>query len=186
MDAARALDPSTPLRPAVVPAPAGDARSWYALRTLSRHEKKVRARLIEGGFETFLPVYVRWSRWRDRRARVEFPLFPGYCFVRCLVADRVRILNIPGIAGFVGPGGRPEAVPDVELDQIRRLIASQYRYDPHPYLHEGDEVEVIRGPLAGVRGRLVRKDRSTRLVIAVTLIRQAASLEIHPADVAPV
>ena len=47
-------------------------------------------------------------------------------------------------------------------------------------------MEVIRGPLAGVRGKLLRKDRSTRLVLAVTLIRQAAVLEIHPADVAPV
>lgn len=186
VDPAHALEISSPHRPVLVPSPAAEAPRWYALRTRSRHEKQVRARLIEGGFETFLPLYVRWSQWRDRRARVEFPLFPGYCFVRCLASERVRILNIPGIAGFVGPGGRPEAVPDIELDQIRRLIASQYRYDPHPYLHEGDEVEVIRGPLAGVRGRLIRKDRSTRLVIAVTLIRQGASVEIHPADVAPV
>jgi transcription antitermination factor NusG len=47
-------------------------------------------------------------------------------------------------------------------------------------------VEVVRGPLAGVRRHIVRKDRSTRLVLAVTLIRQAAAVEIHPADVEPV
>ena len=48
------------------------------------------------------------------------------------------------------------------------------------------DVEVVRGPLAGVRGKLLRKDRVTRLVLAVTLVRQAAVVEIHPADVIPV
>ena len=48
------------------------------------------------------------------------------------------------------------------------------------------DVEVVRGPLAGVRGKLLRKDRITRLVLAVTLINQAAVVEIHPADVVPV
>jgi hypothetical protein len=48
------------------------------------------------------------------------------------------------------------------------------------------EVEVSRGPLAGVRGRLVRKDRRARLVIAIHLIRQAAAVEIDAADVRPV
>jgi len=48
------------------------------------------------------------------------------------------------------------------------------------------DVEVVRGPLMGVRGKLLRKDRVARLVIAVTLIRQAAVVEIHSADVVPV
>jgi hypothetical protein len=37
-----------------------------------------------------------------------------------------------------------------------------------------------------VRGRLIRKDRTTRLVLGVTLIHQAVVVEIHPADVARV
>ncbi len=37
-----------------------------------------------------------------------------------------------------------------------------------------------------VRGKLLRKDRMTRLVLAVTLIHQAAVVEIHPADVVQV
>jgi hypothetical protein len=37
-----------------------------------------------------------------------------------------------------------------------------------------------------VQGRLVRKNRSARLVIAVTLIRQGASVEIDAADVVAV
>ena len=45
---------------------------------------------------------------------------------------------------------------------------------------------MVRGPLLGVRGRLVRKGRTTRLIVAVDLIRQGVSLDIDVADVEPV
>ena len=163
-----------------------DPAQWLVLRIRSRHEKKVRDELLIRQIETFLPLYERWSRWKDRRQRVEFPLFPGYCFVRLQSTDRLRALNIPGAAGFVGFKGYAEPVADIEIAALSRLVASTMRYDPHPFLTEGMLVEVLRGPLAGMRGTIVRKDRSTKLVLAVTLIHQAAAVEIHPADVAPV
>ena len=169
-----------------MPADATPLSHWLVLRTRSRHEKKVRDELANRRIEAFLPLYERWSRWKDRRARVEFPLFPGYCFVRSGSTERLRVLNTPGVAGFVGFNGYAEPVPDVEIEALRRLVTTEIRYDPHPFLSEGMLVEVVRGPLKGVRGRIERKDRATKLVLAVTLIHQAAALEIHPADVAPV
>jgi len=62
-------------------------------------------------------------------------------------------------------------------------MASTLRYDAHPYLQEGMAVEVIRGPLEGVRGILLRKDKPFRLVISVRLIRQAVSVGIDASDV---
>jgi hypothetical protein len=47
-------------------------------------------------------------------------------------------------------------------------------------------VEVIRGPLAGLRGFLLRKGARARLVIGVSLIQQGASVELDALDVAPV
>ena len=156
---------------------------WYVLRTRSRHEKTVRDQLVRREVETFLPLAERWSRWKDRRKKVAFPLFPGYCFARFSLVDRLRVLNVVGVADLVGISGRPEPVPDAEIEAIQRLASTTLQYDPHPFLAEGMDVEVVRGPLAGVRGKLLRKDRLTRLVLSVTLIRQAAVVEIHPADV---
>jgi len=156
---------------------------WYVVRTRSRHEKIVRDQLVGREVETFLPVVERWSRWKDRRKKVAFPLFPGYCFARFPLVERLRILSAVGVADLIGTGGRPEAVPDAEIEAIQLLARTTLQYDPHPFLAEGMEVEVVLGPLAGVRGKLLRKDRVTRLVLAVTLIRQAAVVEIHPADV---
>jgi hypothetical protein len=48
------------------------------------------------------------------------------------------------------------------------------------------QVEVIRGPLQGVHGILLRKEKRHRLVLGVRLIQQAAAVEIDIADVVPV
>ncbi|MER3423996.1 MAG: hypothetical protein C4293_12990 [Nitrospiraceae bacterium] len=72
------------------------------------------------------------------------------------------------------------------MEALRRMISSHRYYDPYPYLNEGMPVEVIRGPLQGIRGKLVRKAAHCRLVISINLIRQAASVEIDSADIAPI
>jgi transcription antitermination factor NusG len=163
-----------------------DEPRWYAVRTRSRHEKKVREQL-EGHpeVEVFLPLWERWSRWKDRKQRVQFPLFPGYCFVRFRYGDRLQVLKTFGVVALVGIKGQSEPVPDAEIEAVRAAVESKLRYDPHPYLTEGMEVEVVHGPLMGVRGRLLRKDRSARLVLSVTLIRQSVAVEIDAADVIP-
>jgi len=159
---------------------------WLAFRTRSRHEKKVRDDLARRGIESFLPLYPRWSRWKDRTMRIEDPLFPGYCFGRFVPGvpgQLLSALRVPGVVGVVSTCGRPEPVLDEEIDAIQRLMDSELLYDPHPFLAIGTVVEVARGPLAGLRGTLLRKDRVARLVLSISLIRQAAAVEIHPADV---
>lgn len=158
---------------------------WYAIRTRSRHEKKVAAQLAGRGIEPFLPLAKRWSRWKDRRKWIEVPLFPGYCFGRFSHQARTLVLKAVGVVSLVGRHGVPEPVPDEEIEAVRRVVASPIPYDPCPELVRGQSVEVIRGPLMGVRGLLVRKEPKARLVIVVNAIRQGASLEIDAADVAP-
>jgi transcriptional antiterminator NusG len=159
---------------------------WYALKTRSRHEKRVRDQLLQRDIDTFLPLCDTWRQWKDRKKKIELPLFPGYCFARFPLIERLRVLNVLGVADLVGINGRPEPIREDELTAIQQLVSTKLEYDPHPFLEEGMDVEVVRGPLAGVRGKLLRKDRVTRLVLAVTLVRQAAVVEIHPADVVPV
>jgi transcriptional antiterminator NusG len=159
---------------------------WYALKTRSRHEKRVRDQLVQRDIDTFLPVCESWRQWKDRKKKVELPLFPGYCFARFPLVERLRVLNVLGVAELVSIKGHPEPIREDELTAIQQLVSTRLHYDPHPFLEQGMDVEVVRGPLAGVRGKLLRKDRVTRLVLAVTLVRQAAVVEIHPADVIPV
>ena len=162
-----------------------DDLNWYAIRTRSRHEKRVHQQLVGPGVEPFLPLVTRISRWKDRRKKLQIPLFSGYCFARFPLSQKLRILKTFGVVGIVGINGHAEPVPEGEIEAIQRLVAAPLRYDPYPYLKEGMWVEVIRGPLMGVKGILVRKEPRDRLVLTVNLIRQAASVEIDTADVAP-
>ena len=65
-------------------------------------------------------------------------------------------------------------------------MISVLRYHPRLYLYEGMQVEVVRGPLQGVHGILLRKERRHRLVLGVRLIQQAAAVEIDVSDVMPI
>jgi transcriptional antiterminator NusG len=170
--------------PPVAPlAEAGAASPWFAVWTRSRHEAIVHQQLEAKGLPAFLPTMGRWSRWKDRRKRVEFPLFPGYCFVRVEPADALRVRSCAGVVGLVGIDGRPVPIAEHEIESIRTLIETDLRFDPCPFIRAGDLVEVVRGPLRGVVGRLVRKGTRSRLVLSVGLIAQGVTVDVDAADV---
>jgi transcriptional antiterminator NusG len=157
---------------------------WFAIWTRSRHEQVVRQQLERKHIESFLPTITRWSRWKDRKKRIDWPLFPGYCFAQFDPDDSLSILKCTGVVNIVSVEGKPAPIPEYELDSIRLLIGSELQFDPCPMIREGEMVEVVHGPLRGVVGRLMRKDTKTaRLVLSVNLIGQAVSVEVDAADV---
>jgi transcription antitermination factor NusG len=162
-----------------------DNLHWYALRTKSRHEKFVRDQLNKQGIEPLLPTVKRLSQWKDRKKEIEVPLFSGYCFVRFGKEGKLPVQKVVGVLEVVG-NKRPEPIPEEEIESLKTLMTSILPYDPHPYLHEGMRVEVVRGPLQGVHGILLRKEKRHRLVIGVRVIQQAAVVEIDVNDVVPV
>ena len=157
--------------------------AWHAVWTRSRHEASVAGQLAGKGIEAFLPTLPRWSRWKDRRKRIDWPLFPGYCFARIGVDDSMAVRRCAGVVSIVATGGQPASIPDAEIEAIRTLVTSDLQYDPCPLIHEGDLVEVVSGPLRGVVGRLVRKGARARLTLSVDLIGQGVSVEVDAADV---
>lgn len=158
--------------------------AWFALWTRSRHEQVVREELARRQVDVFLPTVTRWSRWKDRKKKIDWPLFPGYCFARFDPEDSLPILKCTGVVSIISFDGKPAPIPEREIEGIRRLVGSDLQFDPCPLLHEGQLVEVTHGPLKGVVGRLLRKDGArARLVLSVDLIGQAVSVEVDAADV---
>jgi transcription termination/antitermination protein NusG len=156
---------------------------WYALWTRSRHEQVVREQLERKQIEVFLPTITKWSRWKDRKKQIDWPLFPGYCFARFDAQDSLPVRKCTGVVNIVSFEGEPAPIPEYELDGIRRLLDTKLAFDPVPLINEGSMVEVVHGPLKGVVGRLVQKKEKARLVLTVDLIGQAVSVEIDAADV---
>ena len=160
-----------------------DGLAWYAVWTRSRHEQVVREQLLRKGLEAFLPTITRWSHWKDRKKQVDWPLFPGYCFVRFNGVERLPVLKCTGVVNIVSFDGDIAQIPEREIESIRQLVESDLQFDPCPLIREGMMVEVTHGPLKGVVGRLVRKGSHARLVLSVDLIGQAVSVEVDASDV---
>ena len=145
----------------------------------------MREQLEQKHIEAFLPTVTRWSRWKDRKKKIDWPLFPGYCFARFNPRERLPILKCAGVVNIVSFEGEPAPIPEHEIDGIRRLVESDLAYDPCPLIREGMMVEVDARPVEGRRRPSVRKSDKARLVLSVDLIGQAVSVEVDAADVKP-
>jgi transcription antitermination factor NusG len=155
---------------------------WYAAYTRANHERRVADQLVERGMEYFLPQYESLRNWKDRRVRLQMPLFPGYVFVHLALQNRLRVLQVPGVACLVGFAGRPMAVPEEEFARIRGFLNKGLRAEPHPYLQAGRRVRVRSGPLEGMEGIVLRRKNGWRLVISLDLIHRAMDVDVDGAD----
>ncbi|MFQ5788187.1 MAG: transcription termination/antitermination protein NusG [Thermodesulfobacteriota bacterium] len=163
-------------------------KNWFAVYTRARHEKIVNSSLAEKDIETFLPLIDVISRWKDRKKKVQLPLFPGYLFVNMNLMELneiFNVLNTHGVVRILGNNGEPIPIPIEQIEATRKLIETKLKFSPFPYYPEGTEVVVVRGPLEGVRGRILQIRGTYRLILSVNLIKRSVSVEVDIRDIEP-
>ena len=129
---------------------------WWAVYTKHQHEKRVAEIVVAKGAEVFLPLYDSDRRRRDRTVTLALPLFPSYVFVREQPEIRVLLLSTPGVHMIVTRGPAYDVIPDDEIRNLRIALAAERGIEPHTFLQIGERVQIIRGPLPGLEGFLVR------------------------------
>ncbi len=167
-----------------------DTPLWYACRTRARAEKRA-ARLLAGNsVESYLPVVEQLRQWSDRKKRVAFPLFPGYVFARFDLRKTYEVLNTPGIVTIVRANGYPTPVRDEELEAVRILVTGVKAGEAMPRPVETVTVEqkviATRGVFAGMRGVLLEERGRTRVVVRLSVLCQAVSVELPRRVLRPV
>jgi transcription termination/antitermination protein NusG len=155
--------------------------NWYAVYTQPRHEKKVAQQLAMRSVEAYLPLYESIRRWKDRRTKLNLPLFPGYVFVRMVLQQRLKVLEVPSVVQIVGNNGHPSALPDEDIERLRGSLANR-KMEPHPYLAMGKRVRIRSGPLAGLEGTVLRRKGQIRIVISIDAIQRSVVMELETAD----
>lgn len=158
---------------------------WYAVWTRSRQEKVAATFLDAFGVYYYLPINSEFRKWSDRRQRVEVPLFRGYLFVRInpFSGERLQVLKTPGVVGLVGNQAGPLPIPDREIEDLRTVLAAQVKCSEHPFLKEGDRVQVVRGVLAGIEGILLLTNSEERILISIGLIHQSLAVNVLRKDI---
>lgn len=114
---------------------------------------------------------------------VEYPLFPGYIFVRSTfqAADQLVILKTVGAVRLLGTQTGPVAIPDIQVESLKILTSSHMDLitGANISLKKGDPVMIIEGPLTGIRGEFIRQKGKGRVVIKIDILRQYAGTEIE-------
>jgi transcription antitermination factor NusG len=159
---------------------------WFALRVRSNRERLAALHLRNRGFEEFSPTFRTERQWSDRKKRLDQFLFPGYVFCRLNPEDRLPVLSVPGAVGLVGFGNGPSAIPESEIESVRKMVGSGLLVAPWPFLAAGQSVLIERGPLRGVEGILQEVKKAFRLVVSVDLLQRSVSAEVDRNWIRPV
>jgi transcription antitermination factor NusG len=151
---------------------------WFALTVRPNHEHSATRGLGCQGFETYLPVYRARKRWSDRVRQTDAVLFPGYVFCRFGLREKLRVLQSPGVRSIVGAGKQPAPVEENEISAVRAVLSSGGAVAPWPYLRIGQSVIIEHGPLAPLRGVILRTKNSWRVVVSVDALGSSVSVEL--------
>lgn len=155
---------------------------WYVLWTCSHSEQLVYDQLAPKGFHLFLPKIDIWSRRGGLRHLIRAPMFPGYLFLRHAMdkASYIEVRKARGLVRILGErSDRLAVVPDAEIEAIQRVLDARVPAMPHPYLREGQQVRITRGPLAGVEGILVQiKSNKGILVLSIELLQRSVAVAV--------
>jgi len=137
-------------------------KKWHVFYVQARHEKKVRDRLIEDGFEPYLPLERVLKQWTQRKKWVEEPLFRSYIFVKIAPYEIMNILQIPGIVTYVRYAGKPAVIRQQHIDIIKKLLTTETTFEVSTQKIElGSEIEIQTGPFIGMKGH-VKEIRGNR------------------------
>jgi len=159
--------------------------NWYAVHTMARHEKRVAAQFEEKRVRTFLPLLHQIHRWSDRRSIVEIPMFSCYAFVRMVQSsdERLKVLRTPGVLGFVGNERRGTAIPDEQIESLRKVINENVPCFPHCFISAGKRVRIRGGALDGVEGIFMLQGDDQSLLVSVELLSRTVSIRVEGYDI---
>ncbi len=164
-------------------------RRWYVVHTYSGYENKVK---------TNLEHRVRSMEVRDKIFDIEIPtedvievkgrkknivqrkVFPGYILVSMQLDDDswYVVRNTPGVTGFVGQGGKPTPLSELEVERIlKRKTFTKPK--PKTEFTVGESVKVNDGPLAEFEGTIseINVDQS-KLKVLVNIFGRDTPVEL--------
>jgi transcriptional antiterminator RfaH len=146
---------------------------WYAVYTNPRAEKLVHGRLEEAEIEAFLPLQKTYRQWSDRKKLVVKPLLSSYVFVKVLQREFPVVFQVPGVVRFVSFEGKPVAIPQNQIDNLRLLVNSDAEIEvTSELLAKGDNVEVTSGSLMGLTGELISFGGKKKVVVRIDRLDQ--------------
>ncbi|MBF9234694.1 transcription termination/antitermination protein NusG [Microvirga alba] len=152
--------------------------SWYVIFTNPKCEERAQGGLEALGYATFLPMMAKWVKVpphrakgdKNKRERVERPLFPRYLFVGLEqgLDSFYPIRLTDGVADILNNKGAPIRVPD---EIMSRMQDAYERGDHDETVKEaqrfaakfasGQTVRMASGPFEGFTATILNASKTT-------------------------
>ena len=159
---------------------------WYVIHTYSGYEAMVQdslEKLIENNnlqeniFEIVIPTEETLEeKANGKKKLVKRKKFPCYVFLKMIYSNDIWYLvtNTRGVTSFVGTQGRPLPLTDEEVARIG-LVKVAVNVD----FVEGDDVQVVSGPLESFCGRVVSlNDATQKAMVNVSMFGRNTDVEV--------
>jgi transcriptional antiterminator RfaH len=156
---------------------------WWVLHTRPRVEKALARRFLARQIPFFLPLYDREWRKHGRLFRSHLPLFPGYVFLRGGSQTRLAALETNQVVRVIPVPDQAQLQTD--LERVYRLVTSGQPLNPEERLIPGSRVEIISGPLEGLKGRIIGSAKCLKLFVEVQFLQRGVSVEIERSMIQP-
>ncbi len=157
---------------------------WWVAHTKPRQEKTLAWDFFRSGRRYFAPMYKATRRSKGRAWQSVLPLFPGYVFLCGSEDDRLFALQTNRIANIIEVPEQAKLLE--ELSAIQLLLDSDLAVSSRSLLQKGTICRISSGPLCGLEGRIERHKGKARFVVNVSILGQAAMVEIDADLLEPV
>jgi transcriptional antiterminator RfaH len=169
-----------------LPSPTGetlpaDEPRWYCIRSQPKHEHIAAEQLRRSmGIEVFCPRVRIQKKTRTGLKWFVEALFPTYLFARFpLRENHARIRYSPGVSGILQFGDRFASVPDAAVAELVGFIGADEVKTVPLQLAEGDDVEIVSGPMQGQQGVITHLHTAQeRVRILLDFLGQPREVEI--------
>ena len=164
--------------------------NWYVVHTYSGYENKVKANIdktIENRhlenqiLEVRVPLEDVEENKDGKRRIVQKKMFPGYVLIHIVMNDDTWyvVRNTRGVTGFVGPGSKPVALSEAEMERLGiQNVVVQIDFEV------GDSVVITSGAWRDTESVIQSINEAKRTVtINVEMMGRETPLEIGFAEV---
>lgn len=164
--------------------------NWYVVHTYSGYENKVKANIdktIENRhlenqiLEVRVPLEDVEENKDGKHRIVQKKMFPGYVLIHMIMNDDTWyvVRNTRGVTGFVGPGSKPVALSEAEMERLGiQNVVVQIDFEV------GDSVVITSGAWKDTESVIQSINEAKRTVtINVEMMGRETPLEIGFAEV---
>jgi len=156
---------------------------WYVIHTRPRQEERALENLTRQGYKAWMP-WLEVEKLRGGRiTKVIEPMFSRYLFIQLdqVTTNWGPIRSTLGVSKLVTFGNQAASISDEFVEMLQRTPLQDYKH----ILKQGDEVEIMQGPLKGVKGIFDQHDGELRAMILIELINQSHKVQVSMQELRP-